>query len=110
MKISSTFTKLSVTGLFILGLAMPGMAAPLPQPFNNVDSQYADWGDEYGDADVIYNDINPQASQHKKDVEFVTNASQTQSSGLQYHNDLGMKGNVMSDQESGSDWMIDEDW
>ena len=110
MKIPSTFTKLFVTGLFVLGLALPAMAAPVPQPFNNVDSQYADWGDEYGDADVIYNDITPQASQHKKDVEFFPNASKTQSSGLHYHNDLGMKDKAMSDQESGSDWMIDEDW
>ena len=110
MKISSTFTKLFVTGLFVLGLALPGMAAPVPQPFDNVDSQYADWGDEYGDADVIYNDVIPQGSQHKKDVEFFPNASQDQSSDLQYHNDLGMKDKAMSDQQSGSHWMIDEDW
>ena len=110
MKIPSTFTKLFVTALFVLGFAFPATAAQGPQAFDNVDSQYADWGDEFGDADVIYNDVTPQASQHKKDVEFFPNASQSQSPDLKNHNGLDMQDKAMPSQQSGSHWMIDEDW
>lgn len=108
MKIPSTFTKLFVTALFVLGFALPASAEQVPQPFNSVDTEYADWGEEFGDSDVIYNDIAPQAPQHKKDVEFFPNASQSQS--LKNHNGLDMQDQAMPKQQSDSLWMIDEDW
>ena len=110
MKIPSTFTKLFVTALFVLGFAFPATAAQGPQAFDSVDSQYADWGDEYGDADVIYNDVIPQASQHKKDVEFFPNASQSQSPDLKNHDGLDMQDQAMPKATYDSHWMIDEDW
>ena len=111
MKIPSTFTKLFVTGLFVLGLALPATAAQGPQPFDNVDSQYADWGDEYGDRRTSSTTTSFHRTLSTRRMwNFSRMPLRNNPSDLKYHNDLDMKDKAMSNQQSGSHWMIDEDW